>query len=89
MGANGLVALGKKGQGLEWARRARKIAPDEAMLLYNLGCIYSLAGEVDEALECLESAVRHGVTQKGWYEHDSNLDPIRGHPRFQALLAKL
>jgi tetratricopeptide (TPR) repeat protein len=27
------------------------------MLLYNLGCIYSLAGEIDEALDCLEKAV--------------------------------
>jgi TolB-like protein/tetratricopeptide (TPR) repeat protein len=89
MGANGLVALDEREAGLAWARRARSLAPEEAMLLYNLGCIYSLAGEVEEALDCLESAVRHGVTQKGWYEHDSNLDPIRRHPRFEALLAGL
>jgi TolB-like protein/Flp pilus assembly protein TadD len=88
MGANGLVALGIKGKGLEWARRARKIAPEEAMLLYNLGCIYALAGEVDEAIEALEKAVSLGVTQKGWYEHDSNLDPLRGHPRFKALMER-
>ncbi len=86
MGANGRVALGEREAGLEWARRARELAPEEAMLLYNLGCIYSLAGEVDEALDCLEAAVNHGVTQKGWYEHDSNLDPLRRHPRFIALL---
>jgi non-specific serine/threonine protein kinase len=39
MGANGLVALGEQEQGLEWARRARALEPDEPMLLYNLGCI--------------------------------------------------
>jgi serine/threonine protein kinase/tetratricopeptide (TPR) repeat protein len=89
MGANGLVALGKKDKGLEWARRARRTAPDEAMLLYNLGCIYSLAGETDEALDSLEKAVSLGVTQKGWYEHDSNLDALRGLPRFKALMEKL
>jgi tetratricopeptide (TPR) repeat protein len=89
MGANGLVALGEREKGLEWARRAQEIAPGESMLLYNLGCIYSLAGEIEEALDCLERAAAHGLTQKGWYEHDSNLDPLRQHPRFKALLEKL
>jgi len=89
MGANGLVALGERELGLEWARRAQKIAPDDAMLLYNLGCIYSLAGEIDEALDCLERAVAHGLVHKGWYLHDSNLDPLRKQPRFLALMEKL
>ena len=88
MGANGLVALGERDRGLEWARRARAIAPDDAMLLYNLGCIYSLAGEIDEAIECLERGIALGLKHRGWYEHDSNLDPLRGDPRFQALLDK-
>lgn len=88
MGANGLVALGERDKGLDWARRARSIAPDDAMLLYNLGCIYSLAGEIDEAIECLERGIALGLKHRGWYEHDSNLDPLRGDPRFQALLDK-
>ena len=89
MGANGLVALGESAKGLEWARRARAIAPDDAMLLYNLGCIYSLAGEIDEAIDCLEKGVASGLTQKAWFEHDSNLDALRGDPRFKALMEKL
>ncbi|MCX6566303.1 MAG: protein kinase [Candidatus Aminicenantes bacterium] len=89
MGANGLVALGEKARGLEWARRARALAPEDSMLLYNLGCIYSLAGELDEALSCLEKSVGLGRTQKAWYEHDSNLDSLRGLPRFQELLRSL
>ncbi len=89
MGANGLVALGEKQRGLEWASRAKAIAPDEPMVLYNLGCIYSLAGELDESLNCLERAVDHGLTQKGWFEHDSNLDPLRQLPRFKSLMERL
>jgi len=89
MGANGLVALGEREKGLEWARRAKAIAPEQPMLLYNLGCIYSLAGEIDEALDCLERAVTHGFIHKEWFEHDSNLDPLRSHPRFLAMMEKL
>ncbi len=89
MGANGLVALGERDKGLDWARRARLLEPNEPMLLYNLGCIYSLAGELKEALDCLEKAQSLGLTQKGWFEHDSNLDALRSHPRFKALMAKL
>jgi len=89
MGANGLVALGEKEKGLEWARRARRIDPDDPMLLYNLGCIHSLAGGLEEAIDCLERAASGGLLQKGWYEHDGDLDPLRGHPRFKALLERM
>jgi serine/threonine protein kinase/Tfp pilus assembly protein PilF len=89
MGANGLVALGEVKKGLEWADLARKIDPDEPMLLYNLGCIYSLAGAFDESLDCLERAVELGLTQKGWYLNDSNLDPLRDLPRFKVLMKML
>lgn len=89
MGANGLVALGRREDGLTWARRALAMQPGESMVLYNVACIYSMAGEAEAAVECLERAVRAGLTQRGWLEHDSNLDAIRGDPRVQALIAQL
>jgi adenylate cyclase len=89
MGANGLVALGEYEKGLDWARRALTLEPDDGMVLYNVSCIFSLAGRASEALDCLEKAVDAGLTQRGWYEHDSNLDFVRDHPRFQALLKRL
>jgi serine/threonine protein kinase/tetratricopeptide (TPR) repeat protein len=89
MGANGLVALGEMDKGLEWARRARRIDPDDPMLLYNLGCIHALAGDAENAIDCLERAASGGLLQKGWYEHDGDLDPLRGHPRFKALLERM
>jgi adenylate cyclase len=86
MGANGLVALGEYEKGLNWAQQAMSMDPDEPMLLYNVACIQSLAGRLDAALDSLERAVRNGLTQKGWLEHDSNLDPLRGSPRYLALI---
>jgi adenylate cyclase len=89
MAANGMVALGDRESGREWADRAVQMRPQDSMLLYNVGCIYSMLGDHDAAIECLEHAFDKGLKQKGWYLHDSNLDPLRAHPRFQALLEKL
>ena len=48
-----------------------------------------VAGNVEEAMDCLERAASGGLLQKGWYEHDGDLDPLRGHPRFKALLERM
>ena len=89
MAANGLVALGERDKGVEWAGRALRIEPHEPMLLYNVACIYSLAGEKAQALDALESSVRNGLSHRGWILHDSNLDALRDDPRFATILALL
>ena len=85
MTANALVALGETERGLRWAERALALDPDEPMLLYNVGCIFSLAGEPERALDCLEKAVAGGEAFVEWLRQDNDLEPLRGHPRFQAL----
>ncbi len=89
MGANALAALGETEKSLEWAQLALSMEPDEPMVLYNLACIWSLAGKTDAAIDCLERAVRAGLTQKSWLDHDGNLDPLRGDLRFQTLLNEI
>jgi tetratricopeptide (TPR) repeat protein len=89
MAANGLVALGEMSRGEAYAQRALDSRPEDPMLLYNVGCIYSMLGRCEDALECLGQAAARGLTQRGWYENDSNLAPLHGHPRFQQLLARL
>ena len=50
--------------------------------------IYALADMSEASLDCLELSVTNGLTQRGWFENDSNLDSVRDHPRFQALLER-
>jgi TolB-like protein/Tfp pilus assembly protein PilF len=87
MGANALFCLGQVERGLRWAERALALEPDEPMVLYNIGCVFALAGEIDRALECVEKSVGAGPAYIEWLRQDSNLDALRDHPRFQALLA--
>ncbi len=86
MAANGMAVLGKRGLARQWAERALVLRPDDPMTLYNVGCVFCMLDSVDQAFDCLEKAARSGLTQKGWYEHDSNLDPLRKFPRFEELL---
>ena len=89
MAANGLAALGERERSRQFLERALAIRPDDPMLLYNAGCIFAMLQLLDPALDCLQKAVLGGLTQKGWYLHDSNLDILRSHTRFQKLLETL
>ncbi len=89
LGAQALCRLGERLRSLEWAGRALAMDPEEPVTLYNIACVYSLQGQSEEAMDCLEKAIKHGFVHKGWIEHDSDLNSLRNHPRFQALLAKL
>jgi serine/threonine protein kinase/Flp pilus assembly protein TadD len=86
LGATSLVPLGEHDRAAEWAGRALAIDPEEPAVLYNVACVYALESRFEEALDCLEKAIQHGYRHKEWIEHDSDMDPIRNHPRFQKLL---
>jgi adenylate cyclase len=89
MAANGMAALGMADQARRMVARALALRPDDAMLLYNVGCIYSMLGDLSPAMDALEKAAAGGLRQRGWYEHDNNLDALRGEKRFKNLLKKL
>jgi TolB-like protein/Tfp pilus assembly protein PilF len=89
LGANGLFQLGEKQKAQQWLRKALALEPGEPMLLYNAGCIFALMGRQNRALDCLERAAEAGLRQLGWFEHDNNLDSLRGNPRFESLLDRL
>ena len=56
-------------------------------VLYNVTCVYARAGDVEQAIACLQRAIQNGFGHWAWLEHDSDLNPLRGDPRFQKLLA--
>ena len=57
--------------------------------MYNVACIYALAGDSDTALDYLEKAVDRGGRNKRIYETDKDLESIKDHPRFRALLERI
>jgi serine/threonine protein kinase/Flp pilus assembly protein TadD len=89
LAAGGLVQLGEPERALEMARRAHAIDPEDSGVLYNVACVYSLAGMVDDAITCLEKAVQNGFGHREWIENDSDLDALRQDGRFLALLKRV
>ncbi len=89
LGASVLLADGQRERGFEWMARALAIAPDEPSVQVNAGCFYARAGMPDQALDWLEKSFGRGAGKREWIEKDPDYDPIREHPRFKAMLAKL
>ena len=82
------VQLGDKERAKEWISRALIVAPDDPITHYNLACSLAQMGETDWALDLLESARKisdFAVVPR--IENDSDLAPLHGHPRYQALVA--
>jgi len=89
LGAGCQAILGRGDVALEWARRALKISPRDGGVLYNVACAFLHAGLIDDALELLERAASEGWGNRDWLEQDPDMDPIRHHPRFRAVLDRM
>ncbi len=87
LGAAALATLGDKDKALKWLERVKLIDPDDNNARYNAACTYAQLGELDQAIEMLEEWIKHcGAEQEMWFLHDADLDPIRDHSRYPALV---
>ena len=64
-----------------------KAHPEYAGLLYNLACCESLASRTADAIEHLRLAIDRSERFRSFAVGDSDFDPIRAEPEFQALVA--
>ncbi|MFY9571892.1 MAG: hypothetical protein WAV20_10875 [Blastocatellia bacterium] len=67
--------------------KAAEIIPDHPALLYNLACMYALAGKKNEALASLAKVAEMGLVMPA--EKDSDLDAIKDSPEFRLILARM
>jgi len=88
LSASALLVAGREGEARAWTERARLLEPDEPYIHYNAACFYALSGDIDRALDCLDQVHVDTICNLDWMRHDEGLDALRGHPRFEALMAR-
>jgi len=88
MGAFALLRLGHPEEAKKWMSTSLKNAPMDSIIQYNGACFYSLAGEEEQALDCLEHClIKVGNISRDWLGHDSDMDNIRNHPRYADIIS--
>jgi TolB-like protein/tetratricopeptide (TPR) repeat protein len=88
MRAVALCRLGRPEEGLEWARRALDLDPEDAGVRYNVACLYALEDRGDEAIAALEACIRLGFGNLEWIQRDPDLAKIRSDERFRRLIER-
>jgi len=88
MGAFALLRLGEKEEAEKWMQASIQKAPMDTIVNYNAACFYSIAGDIEKSIDCLEQChLKVGSLNREWLQHDSDLDNVRDHPRFAEILA--
>jgi tetratricopeptide (TPR) repeat protein len=89
LGSGALFHDGQLERAIEWAELALEINPNDMSSLINAALLFAQCGRKDRAIELLGHAFGLGWGKRDWIDNDSDYDPLRGDPRFQAMLAKL
>jgi len=85
-------AIGRALEDHNDARAARLLTeylqrrPNDAQMLYNLACVYSRLGEIEQATGALYRAVEAGFRNFGQMQHDPDLEAIRDTEMYAAIL---
>lgn len=67
--------------------RAREVDASEPLIEYNLACYYSLQGSKSQALASLSRAISANPAFRDLVGRETDFDPIRSDPGFQALVS--
>jgi len=83
---NAFLSKGEYDRALREYERAIELAPNEPVVLYNIGCIYALRGKPDQAFDYLTRSVKAGYTDEEWLQRDPDLKSLHDDPRFKELV---
>lgn len=86
LSASALREIGRTDEARANIEKACALEPDESYVHYNAACLYIKLGDIDRALDVLETLALNAAHP--WLQHDEDLDSIRDHPRFKRLMAR-
>ena len=77
---------GRIADGLKMDRKLVRLQPANPTAHYNLACSLALSKRQRDALRVLRRAVQLGYCDFDWMQQDPDLEVLKEHPGFQALL---
>jgi len=80
---------GRISDGLQVDQKLSQLEPQNPLVFYNLACSLSLAGQLDEASQAVESALDLGYRDFKWLARDPDLKALRKHPHYERLREKM
>ncbi len=88
-GITALFALGERERGTEWIERALLLDPDNLNMRYNLACVLIKNGDdIERGLDLLGQVLgRTRIESLNWARVDPDLNRVRDHPRYKAMMA--
>ena len=89
LGSNALARLGERDHSRQWSEQAIALAPKDPVILYNVACNLAQLGEHERALDELERSIEAGVSVGDWIKHDPDVESLRDHPRFKAIVKRI
>jgi TolB-like protein/Flp pilus assembly protein TadD len=82
-----LAEVNRRDDAVRECSLAIESSPGDPVMLYNVVCVYSRLGEPQRAIDTLRQAIAAGYENFPWLHNDPDLDPLRDHPEFQAVVA--
>jgi TolB-like protein/Flp pilus assembly protein TadD len=88
--AHAYAKLGERDQAVRLLAQLQQLAPHRYVPLATFAVIYIALGEKDKAIDCFERAYKDRAGPEiASIKIDPMLDPLRGDPRFEALVNKV
>jgi adenylate cyclase len=82
-GAGVLAILGEADRTKEWIERGALLDPNNTILHFNFTCALARLGELDAAVDLMGRFIdKASPGLLLWFDNDTDLDPLRGHPQF-------
>ncbi len=83
-----LAFLGESERAKELAKRALLLNPDNLTMKYNMACGFVALREFEVVFDLLGPVFERDTGETvSWAKVDADLDPVRDHPRFKAMVA--
>jgi len=83
--ASSYAATGRREDAIREANLGVALRPNEAIVLYNVACVFCRLGDKPQALDALRKSWTAGYRDAEWARRDTALSLVHGDPEFERL----